>query len=737
MLALMLFSLAGSWDPLELWLMEARMRVVDRPASGELVVVQIDARTLERTVVWPFPRAFHAQVIENLLSAGAAQIALDVDLSDSRDGADTKRFARALEKADGQIILPLFYQSETTGQAGGDLVVSRPLPAFADHAWLANVNVLPDPDGNVRRSNYGAEINGHFYPSMAALLAGRASRQGATFYIDFGVNPGTVPRLSYSDILEGEFDPGVVRGKSVIIGATAIELGDQLTVPVRGVVSGPVIQALTFETIKANREVRRTSLAITLFGVFVLSLLSHWSYSRLSWQAMIAGMFCLVAGLEVVGFMLFSTAATNVDTIAWSFTVFAFGARGLIGVLEDQRQQIGKQRLETRRRRKLMASVMADSFDGIVITNDAGVIEVINLRALSVLDLSGVQAENPEVLEGMQLREILPPSLSVAVALCDEGVLQEVALDEEGRGETQYVEFVHTMSWAPEPGTSLDDVLNQRMHTYTFRDVTERRRAQEAIARAHQEEAAANRSKSEFLANMSHELRTPLNAIIGFSELMSQQLLGPIGNDQYVGYVTDIYDSGQHLLEIVNDVLDVARISSGDMVLHEDDIDVADCLKSSLRIAQGWALTAGRQFHLEIAPGVEKLYADPRLVKQMVLNLLSNAVKFTTDDGEIRLRAMQVEGGELEISVSDDGVGIPGEELPFLGQPFYQVSSSLERTHEGTGLGLSLVKLLIEAHEGDFKIQSTFGEGTCVTLSFPRNRVPLGETGDEAAWQRP
>ncbi|QGZ95569.1 PAS domain-containing sensor histidine kinase [Terricaulis silvestris] len=242
-----------------------------------------------------------------------------------------------------------------------------------------------------------------------------------------------------------------------------------------------------------------------------------------------------------------------------------------------------------------------------------------------------------------------------------------------------------------------------------------------ALAReAHEERAKAeeaSRAKSTFLANMSHELRTPLNAVIGFSEIMAKELFGPIGNPQYKQYSTDIFDSGNHLLELINDILDMAKIEAGKLTLSPRPLDPSVAIEQAVRLTKRKAEEKGLSVVVD-AEELPEIEADHRAVKQILLNLLSNAVKFT-DTGAIMVHARGNNAG-LTLRVVDTGCGIPPEHLPRLARPFEQVEQELTRTNAGTGLGLALTKSLAEMHGGKLAIQSEVGRGTIVTITLPR-----------------
>ncbi|NQV83097.1 MAG: PAS domain S-box protein [Rhodospirillales bacterium] len=253
--------------------------------------------------------------------------------------------------------------------------------------------------------------------------------------------------------------------------------------------------------------------------------------------------------------------------------------------------------------------------------------------------------------------------------------------------------------------------------------VIERNRALEQLADAMEKTELANRAKTEFLANMSHELRTPLNSIIGFCEIVCNEVFGPIDNPRYADYLSDIHSSGKHLLELINDILDVSKVEAGAMALSEDVLEVEEVIWDSVRVVKGRAEESKIALSISVDRTFPRLKADSIRVKQMLLNLLSNAIKFTPKGGSIRVDAKIEPGGCMALAVTDTGIGIAESELQKVLEPFIQASSGLARSHEGTGLGLYLVKSLIEEHGGTFEITSRLDHGTTATVRFPAERV--------------
>ena len=243
------------------------------------------------------------------------------------------------------------------------------------------------------------------------------------------------------------------------------------------------------------------------------------------------------------------------------------------------------------------------------------------------------------------------------------------------------------------------------------------------LVQARDQADAANRAKSEFLASMSHELRTPLNAIIGFSQIIKDETFGPVGSFQYREYLQDIHASGQHLLGLINDILDLSKIESGTDKLDEDKIEILEIIRSALKLVGHRASKGGIEIELELADQLPALRADERKLKQILVNLLTNAIKFTDAGGEVTLRAWCRPDGGHVFQIVDTGIGIAPEDIPKALSRFGQVASDLNRKYEGTGLGLPLTKALVELHGGLLDLQSEPGVGTTVTVRFPAERI--------------
>jgi two-component system, cell cycle sensor histidine kinase PleC len=272
-----------------------------------------------------------------------------------------------------------------------------------------------------------------------------------------------------------------------------------------------------------------------------------------------------------------------------------------------------------------------------------------------------------------------------------------------------------------ERGQSLSDVVNE---LELSKNVLEQHSADlvlmiEELAVSNSQLEAGNASKTQFLSMVSHELRTPMNAIIGFSEIIKGQILGPIGNEKYLEYAEDIHDGAQHLLALVNGLLDMSKIEAGKWDLHPVAISVKSVMESCCRLMRVHAAKKSVKIEILCDDPTPVIVADPKALRQIFLNLLSNAIKFSYKDGRILLSARE-RGDFVEFRVADDGLGIPASDLKRILLPFEQVDNDLTRSHEGTGLGLTMCQSLMELHGGSLHIESTEGEGATVSFSIVR-----------------
>ena len=722
-------ALGWLW-PIDRLFADAGFAISKRPATNHLVLVQMDPKSIEEIGVWPWPRSVHARLLDRLADAGVSEIGYDVDFSSRSIPEHDRALAAALNRLRSKVILPTFRQRARTKT--GELYIhnTRPLDEFMSAVQIGNVVFRPSTDGLIREMSVSMPWQGGEVPAMSALLAGPAAFNSDKFFVDFAIDVTSIPRYSLVDVLEGRVPNSAFKGKKVLVGAAATELGDQHAVPVYGRLHGMELQALAFESLVQGRALHGARPEAVILGLLMITLMLSTRLELLRWQTSAAVGGVMITGY--VGFVLMLQAilpviipATAVILLVLSFVIFSayrdLWANAIV---------IFRQRMNLIHQRAFIHEVLEKSFDGLVVTDSDGEIQAHNEAAKTLLRAAG-----DDSLVGRALNEFLPANKdflfpSDGGEKTGEDKRTPVVIRFNPHHEPEYyLEFL--------PGTfqrkvSRKDPSERRTtdrtyKTFTFRDVTQRVK-REIQDRLEKEKALEqSRAKSEVLASMSHELRTPLNAILGFSEIMKNEILGPL-TDNYRSYADGVHESGKHLLNLIDEMLDVARIEGGQFTLNEALFDVSDALKNCMRIVEGWRDTRDRFVNLDLEDDLPQMLGSARLVKQCVINAISNAVKYSKSGDAVTIRARLDDAGDLVIEITDTGIGIEADELEYVTKPFYRAGGVNTRDANGSvGLGLSLVDAYVRAHGGRLEIFSEPGLGTNLRMIFPAARLFVTE----------
>lgn len=362
----------------------------------------------------------------------------------------------------------------------------------------------------------------------------------------------------------------------------------------------------------------------------------------------------------------------------------------------------------------VLSSAVKQNPSAVFITNRAGEIEFVNDQFVKLTGYSADDAigQNPRILKSSDT----PPEVY-------KEIWKHIVSGKEWRGEIKDRRRDGTSFWAYATIAPVKNKAGEITHfVATHEDITNRKSVEANLRDATERAEDANRTKSELMANMSHELRTPLNAIIGFSDTMLNAVFGEIGNARYAEYTRDIHDSGIHLLDLINDILDVSAIEAGKLDLRSEPLETEQLLAACIKLVKHRADNGGIAIERHIEKNIPNFLGDGRRVKQVLLNLLSNAVKFTPENGKVKVSICTAMGGGIQFMVEDTGIGMDEDGIKTALTQFGQVDSNLARKYEGTGLGLPLTKSLIEAHGGTLDIRSRLGFGTTAVASFPPER---------------
>ncbi len=457
----------GILAPVDGALETARFTAATRPASGQLVFVEIDASSLAEVGVWPWPRHLHAQLLDAALDLGATEVVFDIDFSTASNAADDQAFATALERAGGYAYLAAFQQASGTS---GQLVLSRPIEQFSRFASPVLVNVDAETGGLLRSVPGALQTPDGEISSLARAIGGVAGQSSGPVTIDFSIDLATIPRVSAIDLLNGSVQAAQIAGKHIVIGASAIELRDLFAVPRFGVVPGPLVQIAAAETIKANRVVTEYGpwpalvmiLLVGLVGWFQSPKMTRWREASLYLSAALAA--------EGAAFGLFSAFAISFNTAPLHFGLLGLLAINVLNELAIRRRGEARQQRQRQTMQQVLDRVVTDNFDGIIVLDDAGIVIAASLAASQIL-------RSQSDLIGQKAAAVLPSELYGQ--LSPAGTVKNGECECEIARHQRTLEFVITHSQVPD----VDDAKRLRtVSCLTFKDTTERRQRTRRLA---------------------------------------------------------------------------------------------------------------------------------------------------------------------------------------------------------------------------------------------------------------
>lgn len=717
------------------WLADLRLTTI-APAMEphpDIVIFTITEDTLSHYPYrFPLDRGMIADAVERFNAAGVRAIGIDILFDQPTESSKDERLARAV--AASKVPVVVGWASRAEGLTADQV---NHLATYLKDAVHAPSNLVKaGGDGTVRWIYPGEETETGYRTAFAPALAREAGANVTTetqnLYFRSDTDGSPVPFRTFPLHILKNIPQQWYADKIVLIGADlpnedrhrtpfAALLGNH-----EGSLPGIVVHAFAIAQLIDGYTFDRKNLLIELaVAVIVAALGVSIAVVGLRLIARIALAIASLTLLWTAGFGLFALGDVMIPLFAPSLAfVTAIGLSTAIGAHNDRMKKQFAEAM-VRRRNESLHKVVEKSFDGIVVTTPDG--EIISTNSSA----DRVMGWHPEDALGRSIADFIPDVeqhsalfLEAHAGPASGDGLQPLQLDCTRADGTPFtmdlVVYMAPVSFAQTDATT---AAGERIsHIYSFRDVTLRMLAEQAREDARQEAEAANRAKTEFLANMSHELRTPLNAIIGFSDMMCSEALGPLGSPQYLEYMKDINSSGQHLIQIINDILDMSKIEAGELTPIEDVFDFSRAAEMSVRLVADRAQKGEVTVLNTISADVAMVCADQRMIKQILLNLLSNAVKFTPEGGFVTLSA-EADSLGFVFSVADTGCGIPEDKLEIILQPFGQADMTLQRNYEGTGLGLPLVKAMAELHGGSLEIFSRNGAGTTATVRLPASCV--------------
>lgn len=703
----------GGFHALNTGLANVVFNVHERPASGDVIIVAFDQESRAAMGGQSATREQHAQLIRNLTDAGAARIGMNFDFHEASFKNLDSKLIEAAKHATGHLVLPATSEQNFVGD--DRVSFQEPFSELAAVAELGGIHLHLDDHGHVHEHQLVHAWRDGVIQSFASKVVESKITEPQQFCLDFSIDPNSIPTYSYIDVLNREVPASEITGKYIFVGSTEGFVGDTTLVPVHGTLSKIELHALAGEALVQGRVITQlppiVDLLIALFVFLGFTRIFQMFSGRINTVIAVTTTAAMI-GLFVIS-LSYSTWQLPLGSAALSLMLAL--AVSSYNRLNKNSRDLFKQAFEARERDELMKSIITTNFDGVVVFNERDCVYFINPTAAKMLNwtIEGALGREREALLSLP-EDFVKPDGTTQIA---ETVITRAD------GNQLDVELAITQSVLTPLETRHERRKRGRTyHIYTFRDISVRKKAEKSMAEAADRALEADHLKSEFIANMSHELRAPLNSIIGFSEVIKQELYGSMGNPQYKGYAEDIYASGIHLMSIIDDLIEVSQIASGKVVLNDTEIDMERMFAECLQVVRAYPNAPKKVISASMRPGCPNLIADARALKQILINLLSNAIKFTRDGDGIRLSAAPSINGGVEIMVSDDGIGIPPEEMDRITEAFHQIDRPAHRQSAGTGLGLHIVQSLAELHGAKVSVTSTVNSGTQVRVVFPPER---------------
>lgn len=700
-------------------------RLFPRQASGQLVIVAVDQASIDALGVWPWPRGYHAAVLERVRDAGARRIAFDVTFGSRSDDDQDAQFAAALRAAGDQVALPVFAFPPPAGEGGTDEIVDDPLPEFADTAALASINIWPDGDGVVRRLPRIAEVAGRHLPFMATWLAEGSQTPSATgdYYLDFAIQPGSLPQVAYSDVLTGAFNPRDIAGRDVLIGATSIDLGDRHAVPIYASLPGPLLIALGYESLSQGRALGRLPPAIVfvvaaVIATVVVPLLVRSRIDR---------------GVGLVALFLAALCAAHLGAYYWLAMLVDIGPPVVSLFLAQLLALTVRNRLQERRisvqsrsiidRQVLIQTIFENTADGLLTADETGRIESVNPAILRIF--------------GYGERELIGKNVSMLVPQPHRASHDQLIQAYLRTGTARIVGVGREVNGQHKDGRTfpLDIVVAEATlrgrltFIASMRDLTKRREIEAALLQAQKLE-----SVGLLAGGVAHDFNNLLTVILGNIDMAEAALGKDHPANQYIQAAMEAAERGAQL---TSRLLGFSRHDSDGQ--GEADVNaIVTHLEPMLRRTLGENI----DIVVRIDERLEPVSIDPAQLENALLNLVINARDAMPRGGQITISTSRAEtiasasgpvaGPFAVVSVADTGTGIPPEIRDRILSPFFTTKGR----GKGTGLGLSIIADFMKQIGGQLRIESDLDRGTAVFLYMPQRRLDT-QPADLAAGEEP
>ncbi|MEO0400105.1 MAG: CHASE2 domain-containing protein [Pseudomonadota bacterium] len=702
------------------FLLEMRFGWLSETMETDTVIVEIDTKSLQAMPDWPWDRSVHGRMVDVLDAHGAAAIAFDVDFSAVGAAKGDAAFGEAIARARAPVWLAA-HRQPLSRDLPDILAETLPNPVVGAAASLAAVTYPIDFDGVVRRGERQMTFSFGTLPSIAVALAGRAPQKD-TYFVDFSLDTRSFGRASYADVLAGDVPDTFFAGKTVFVGATALELGDEYVMPTHGMQSGVVLNALAYETLKRDAALQPVGGVYVYLVVAILCFLLCRERMRRMGVVYVAVHVAVVATSVFLPLIAQASAHIIIPLAALHAGQGAVLVYAVARDLERRSLAAFKAHVIARNSSALLETLISENNDGFVVVNQSGVIELFNDRAKALLLVNG------EELKGTNLTTVAPV-LADRLDFNDSrlGLIERFEMSIEGDEKNIASQRALDVAVNRSIIAPMDSRFERRTDPRSFiaitlHDISAQKRAEIAERTAKESHAEMSAAKTQLISNMSHELRTPLNSVIGFSDVLSKEMYGPLGSDEYKGYAEQINASGRGLLSLVNDMMFATKLQAGELEVDPYKEEPAELIEEALNAAKQKVSWSDQRVEITNAAADAMIRVDAQTFKTALTHLIDNAAKFGGPDGRIDISVERL-NDRIAISVSDEGPGCEPDLLPKLTGLFYQGDGDRSRNFEGAGLGLFVAEKIALLHGATLNLSSTPGAGFTAMIAFEEARA--------------
>tara|TARA_B100000315_G_scaffold260437_1_gene321872 strand:- start:8683 stop:10968 length:2286 start_codon:yes stop_codon:yes gene_type:complete len=704
--------LSGSFTFIEQKFQDERFRFVQRDASANTVIVAIDSFSLKELGAWPWPRRLHARLLDSLNAAGANRIAFDLDFSSPSNPIDDSAFENALKRAAGKVVMIAFQQYQTVNGARV-FSTNSPIKNFQQYAVTAAANIRSDRDGIIRRQAIYQEIDHKKVLTVPAVLAPSADITSPVFSIDFGIRVNSIPVISYADILLNRVDLRSIKGKNILIGATAIELGDQLAVPVYQSLSSVYVLVEAIESLAQNRAIMHISPFVILFIIALLSFYFGAKFRNLPWRKGFVLLLFSIAFITVSSVLIYAVAPVSIDTIPLVTMLMTSALVGWFWQIDIQSLAAFRSSMALESQDNFTQHIIENAFDGIFVFTANGNIEFFNDAAKKLFGYNAeeISGKNISFVMGEKGKSIEPidpshfqPGESETIGIKSDGLTFPIEIS---ISKIESPISKHTLERRRVPRVS---------YLCTVRDISERKARDADFSGRHTEMTEANRiiSMSEMAAGLAHEINQPMTAIFGYLEGVRRRLK----NISIVPEnIVEAIDKALSQAERTQEIIRRARGATQKIELNRSALDLNTIVEEVVDLLKFDISRYGVSIHLDLAQRLPLVQADAVQIQQVIINLARNGMEAMTELSSMS-RYLTIETnvdteGYVQVNVKDNGPGFAEDIKDKLFFPFATTKK------EGMGIGLTICSTIIEDHDGKISIGKEPNGPTVFSVKLP------------------